>query len=95
MNVEKVNNVKIYERMLHEVLVADVIVEIEKQIMPKIKANIKQLAVESVNHWALHMKMQKKQNLGYDMTTEISIDFVENVVRTVIQESDIKIKMKG
>ena len=92
--VDIINNshsVKVYERMLHDTVVKEVINEIENMVMPSVNEKIKVLATAAVSKWAIHIRAQKTQG-AYNMKTEINIDFVEEVINKVFEESPITIK---
>ncbi len=86
---------KIDHQLLTELMTRQLRMDVEsfiyKQIQPHVKGLVKQLAAEAVKSWATNIRTEKVMVDPFDQTTRIEINFVEEIIRTEVRESDIKI----
>ena len=85
------NKVQLLEQALQEEVLKAVKAHISKLVQPQVDAMVKQLATEAVSNWAIGYKAV----LGNDfsMGMNISIRFVESIIKTIPIENDIKIEV--
>lgn len=87
------NQMTLYEEMITKQLKIEVSNKIAEFIDNYIDTVVNELAAEAVRNWSIQMKSQKSMSNGFDNKTEIQINFVENIVRTIEVPNDIEIKV--
>ena len=86
------NKITFYEQMLQQQLVYEISQEIEKQVMPKIKKNIKSLAEDAAKAWSNKIMIEEGASMRdpFSNGTNIQVVFVENIVNKVTNEIVMK-----
>lgn len=88
------HELKLIEKTLIKTTTIEVEKAIESIVMPNIKKIIKECAAEATKDWIVRYKEYKNSaDDPFNTITNIKIDFVENVVKTVMKENDIKIEV--
>ena len=87
--------ITLYEKMITKQLHIEVSNAIYDFVENHMNNLIEELAVDAVKAWSIQMQTQKRisaQN-PYDNKTEIQINFVENLIKTIEVPNDIEIKV--
>lgn len=84
-------DIKRFEIMLQHSVEAQVTEYINNAIRPTIDSLVSQVAAEATKNWAGHIRLELE---ALSNSTRIQINFVENVVKTMMKENDIKIEVK-
>lgn len=84
-------DIKRFEHILRGQVEFEVERYINNALHPTIKSIVKRVATDAVKNWTQHIKLELDAST---YSTRIQINFVENVVKTVMKESDIKIEVQ-
>ena len=90
-DIDNKSETTLYEKMITEQLEEEISNTIYDLVQPKIDNMVKELAAEAVKSWSTQMYMSKEP--GYDMKTNIQIEFVENIIRTETKVNPISIEV--
>ncbi len=94
MNIEpNQHKITLYEEMITKQLEVEVSNAIHDFVTDHIDTIVSELAAETVKKWSTSMYMQKEP--GYDQKTNIQINFVENIIQTVMKDHDISITVNN
>ena len=90
-NQEKLDT---FTKGIKTILIKEVEERIKQDIMPDIENTIKDLAIEAVHKWTIRMNTQK-EHTGFDVITNVQVNFVEEVFNKIIKENVTNITVKG
>ena len=94
-NVPNINReITIYEQMITKQLEVEVSNAIHDFVENHMNKVVQELAVEAVKNWAIQIQISKDFD-GFNNQTNIQINFVENVVKTLMKENPISIKVNN
>ena len=83
-------DIKRFEYILNAQVAYEVTKYINNAIKPTIDSLVKDIASEAVKNWTTHIKAELE---AMSYSTKIQINFVENVVNTVMKESPVNIEV--
>ena len=83
--------IKRFEYILNKQVQYEVTRYINNAIKPTIDKIVAEVSEEAVRNWTSHIQLELE---AMSYSTNIQINFVEHVVKTVMKENDIKIEVR-